>query len=258
MSYSRTIAFANVLYGIKVPQAAASRSAPPSSATCMRPTKVFLQVLKERNWKARPSCIDFEKFWEMMRRRKKAAASAVTEAQAQGQALGFASRLPYPSADAAQGAVRQSGYAVRIKRAAGARKAKKYSDFLFEHQVQPEYRYTFHWQEGDVLIWRTSERSTRRCGTYGPHEHRLIKRCQVHGRPIFRRGLKNEIPALAKLLVATLLTTFAAVAAAQPYPSKPVRVIVGFAAGGPTDVIARVMAQDMSASLRQGFIVENP
>jgi tripartite-type tricarboxylate transporter receptor subunit TctC len=63
--------------------------------------------------------------------------------------------------------------------------------------------------------------------------------------------------ALAKLLVATLLTTFAAVAAAQPYPSKPVRVIVGFAAGGPTDVIARVMAQDMSASLGQGFIVEN-
>src|SRR3981189_3631648 len=63
--------------------------------------------------------------------------------------------------------------------------------------------------------------------------------------------------ALAKLLVATLLTTFAAVAAAQSYPSKPVRVIVGCAAGGPTDVIARVMAQDMSASLGQGFIVEN-
>jgi len=63
--------------------------------------------------------------------------------------------------------------------------------------------------------------------------------------------------ALAELLVATLLATFCAVAAAQPYPSRPVRVIVGFAAGGPTDVIARVMAQDMSASLGQGFIVDN-
>ena len=60
-----------------------------------------------------------------------------------------------------------------------------------------------------------------------------------------------------KLLVATLLAVSPLVAAAQPYPSKPVKVIVGFAAGGPTDVIARVMAQDMSASLGQGFIVEN-
>jgi tripartite-type tricarboxylate transporter receptor subunit TctC len=60
-----------------------------------------------------------------------------------------------------------------------------------------------------------------------------------------------------KLVIAALLAVFSAVAAAQPYPSKPVKVIVGFAAGGPTDVIARVMAQDMSASLGQGFIVEN-
>jgi tripartite-type tricarboxylate transporter receptor subunit TctC len=36
-----------------------------------------------------------------------------------------------------------------------------------------------------------------------------------------------------------------------------VRLIVGFAAGGPTDVIARLMAQDMTASTGQGFIVEN-
>jgi tripartite-type tricarboxylate transporter receptor subunit TctC len=60
-----------------------------------------------------------------------------------------------------------------------------------------------------------------------------------------------------KLLVATLLAVCPLLAAAQPYPSKPVKVVVGFAAGGPTDVIARVMAQDMSASLGQGFIVEN-
>jgi tripartite-type tricarboxylate transporter receptor subunit TctC len=62
---------------------------------------------------------------------------------------------------------------------------------------------------------------------------------------------------VVKFLVATLLAVFSALAAAQPYPSKPVKVIVGFAAGGPTDVIARVMAQDMSASLGQGFVVEN-
>jgi tripartite-type tricarboxylate transporter receptor subunit TctC len=46
-------------------------------------------------------------------------------------------------------------------------------------------------------------------------------------------------------------------AAAQQFPAKPVRIIVGFAAGGPTDVIARVIAQDMTASLGQSVIVEN-
>jgi tripartite-type tricarboxylate transporter receptor subunit TctC len=49
----------------------------------------------------------------------------------------------------------------------------------------------------------------------------------------------------------------AATALAQGYPTKPVRVIVGFAAGGPTDVIARIVAQKLSESLHQQFVVEN-
>lgn len=60
-----------------------------------------------------------------------------------------------------------------------------------------------------------------------------------------------------KLFVAMILAVCPLVAAAQPYPSKPVKIVIGFAAGGPTDVIARVIAQDMTASLGQAFIVEN-
>jgi tripartite-type tricarboxylate transporter receptor subunit TctC len=44
---------------------------------------------------------------------------------------------------------------------------------------------------------------------------------------------------------------------AQGYPDKPVRLVVGYSAGGPTDVIARIVAQDMAASLGQGVVVEN-
>jgi tripartite-type tricarboxylate transporter receptor subunit TctC len=47
------------------------------------------------------------------------------------------------------------------------------------------------------------------------------------------------------------------VAQAQGYPAQPVRMIVAFAAGGPTDVLARIVATGMSRSLGQQVIVDN-
>src|SRR5262245_12283032 len=59
---------------------------------------------------------------------------------------------------------------------------------------------------------------------------------------------------LAAFVVAMLP---AADSSAETYPSKSVRMVVGFAAGGPTDVIARIVAQKLSESLGQQFYVEN-
>ena len=45
--------------------------------------------------------------------------------------------------------------------------------------------------------------------------------------------------------------------AQESYPSKPIRLIVGFPPGGPTDIIARVIAQDLGKELNESVIVEN-
>src|SRR5688572_2887720 len=62
---------------------------------------------------------------------------------------------------------------------------------------------------------------------------------------------------LAVLALATLAAGFAEQVAAQPYPNKPITVIVPFAAGGPTDVVTRIVSEHMSRTLGQQLIVEN-
>ena len=56
---------------------------------------------------------------------------------------------------------------------------------------------------------------------------------------------------------AALLPAIARRASAQSYPSRPVRVIVGFAPGGATDIMGRLMAQWLSERLGQTFLIEN-
>ncbi|HLU03943.1 MAG TPA: tripartite tricarboxylate transporter substrate binding protein [Advenella sp.] len=64
--------------------------------------------------------------------------------------------------------------------------------------------------------------------------------------------IKNLVVAVA---AAVCLAT--GVAAAAAYPDRPIRMVLGYSAGGPTDVVARVVAKHMSESLGQPVVVEN-
>ena len=61
----------------------------------------------------------------------------------------------------------------------------------------------------------------------------------------------------AAFLAAFFSIVLCAMARAQPFPSKPIRVVVPFPAGGTTDIVARLVGQRMSESMGQPVLVEN-
>lgn len=67
--------------------------------------------------------------------------------------------------------------------------------------------------------------------------------------------LLRQIVALLVLAGAVIASTSAAIA--EDYPSRPVKIIVPFGAGGPTDVYTRAIAEELRKSLHQPFVMEN-
>lgn len=61
----------------------------------------------------------------------------------------------------------------------------------------------------------------------------------------------------ARVLLVTWTLLSATTALAQTYPAKPVRIVVGAAAGGPIDLVARLTTQKLTELLEQAFVVEN-
>src|SRR5580698_9839916 len=56
---------------------------------------------------------------------------------------------------------------------------------------------------------------------------------------------------------AAALPAVSRIARAQTYPARPVRIIVGFAPGGSTDIVARLIARWLSQRLGQTFVIES-
>ena len=120
-----------------------------------------------------------------------------------------------------------------------------------------------HWQ---TLCERAHPRATVRPGypdlpleARGPSDvgasasRRSTSRCRAC--PISMKLPRRQFLHLAA--GAAALPAVSRVARAQAYPSRPVRIIVGFPAGGANDIVARLMGQWLSERLGQPFVIEN-
>jgi taurine dioxygenase len=184
MSYSRTIAFANVLYGIRIPH----RDGKPLGATEFSNMQAAYEGLPadlRKRLDGMTVLHDFSKFWEMMRREKGSKRPPLTEAQRKAKPpVSQPIFLTHPLTGR-KVLYANPGYSVRINELPEP-ESGEVLEFLFAHQLRPEYRYTSHWQAGDVLMWEDIGTIHSAVADYGPDEHRLIKRCQVMATQYFQ------------------------------------------------------------------------
>ena len=177
MSYSKTIAFANVLYGIKIPVRDGKTLGNTEFCNMHAAYDGLPEDLKHK-LEGKTVLHDFNKFWEMMRREKGSQRPPLTEAQRQQKPpVSHPIFLTHPLTGR-RVLYANPGYAMRINEL-----PEKESDdilaFLFEHQTQEKFRYAHVWEEGDLMLWEDIGTIHNAVADYAPHEHRLIKRCQV-------------------------------------------------------------------------------
>jgi taurine dioxygenase len=189
MSYSKTIAFANVLYGIKIPR----RNGQPLGNTefcSMHAAYEGLPSGLKTRLQGMTVLHDFSKFWDKMREEKGSKRPPLTEAQKEAKPpVSHPIFLTHPISGR-KVLYANPGYSIRINELP-QQESEATLEYLFAHQTKPEYRYASRWSEGDVLMWEDFGTIHNAVADYAPDEQRLIKRCQVMATrfiPVEERG----------------------------------------------------------------------
>ncbi len=190
MSYSATVAFTNVLYAIEVPHRdgrplGSTQFADMAAAWETLPPEIQARII------GRTATHDFAKFWDMMREERGSSRPPLSEAQRKAKPpVSHPMVLAHP-VTGQRVLYANPGYAMSIDGIDRA-ESDRILEQLFAHQTQERFVYTFQWTQGDVLMWDNLRVIHQALADYGPHEHRLIKRCQVMADRILRHGRTSE------------------------------------------------------------------
>lgn len=183
MSYRDVMGFVNVLYGIRIPR----RDGRPLGGTefaNMHAAYDALPAELRSRLDGMTVTHDFEKFWEHMRRDKASGRPAMTDEQRRRRPPVVHPLFLTHPITRRKVLYCNPGYAVRINELPEA-ESDAMLDFLFEHQLQPQFRYMHDWNENDLLIWDHLGTIHRAIADYGPDEIRLMRRCQVMATKVF-------------------------------------------------------------------------
>ena len=177
MSYSKMIAFTNVLYGLEIPHRD-GKSLGNTEFSNMRAAYVALPDELKQKLDGLTVLHDFNKFWENMRKQPGCTRPPLTEAQLKSKPpVSHPIFLTHPITGE-KILYANPGYAMRINELP-EKESDEILNFLFEHQLQPQFRYRHLWTAGDVLMWDNMGTIHNAVADYTPDEHRFIKRCQV-------------------------------------------------------------------------------
>ncbi len=183
MTYNKVPGFVNILVAQKVPmrngKALGATEFANAQAACADLPKDLLARLEGMT-----ATHNVNKFWEHMRREKGSTRPPMTpEQRAKHPPSTHPVLLTHPITGRKVLYV-NPGFTERIEQLS-ADESERMLQQLYDHVLQPKYRYVHEWTVGDVLLWDHLGTWHNAIDDYAPHEHRLMIRCQVMADRIF-------------------------------------------------------------------------
>jgi taurine dioxygenase len=195
MTYREVAGFVNVLYGIRIPR----RDDRPLGGTEFSNMHAAYDALPDEiktRLAGMNATHDIEKFWEHMRRNRGSQRPPMTDEQRRRRPpVVHPVCLTHPITGR-KVLYCNRGFTVRINELP-ERDSDEMLEYLFTHQLQPQFRYTNVWSENDVLVWDHLGTIHRAIADYGPDEIRLIRRCQVMATKVFDPDFLRPVRELA-------------------------------------------------------------
>jgi len=195
MSYRDVMGFVNVLYGIRIPR----RDGKPLGGTefsNMHAAYVALPDEIRASLANATATHNFEKFWEHMRRDKASTRPPMTDEQRRRRPPVVHPLFLIHPITGRNVLYCNPGYTTRINELS-ERDSEAMLAYLFDHQLQPRFRFTHTWTENDVLVWDHLGTIHRAIADYAPDEIRLMRRCQVMATKVFDPDFLRPVRELA-------------------------------------------------------------